>query len=315
MKDSVSKSIEQVMEIASKHGLEVNEGSLVFDESGLDFQVAFAKDSHGNELVLRIPRRVDVFPRTKAEKQVLDLVNQYITSFQAPNWFIYTPELIVYKKLNGVPAGTIDPELHAYVWEIDEKNIPECFHQTLGKALADLHAIPVEKAVEAGLTVHTPEEARQSMKDRMDAVRAKFGVGDTLWNRWQTWLKDDEMWPKKTGLIHGDVHPGHILVDKDAKVTGLIDWTEAKVTDMSNDYAVYYKVFSEEGLDALIKAYKDAGGYFWPKMKEHIIELVAAYPVAIAEFAIISGLDEYVQMAKETLEVPGSCPSIGRAGL
>ncbi|NQD68984.1 macrolide 2'-phosphotransferase, partial [Bacillus haikouensis] len=40
-----------------------------------------------------------------------------------------------------------------------------------------------------------------------------------------------------------------------------------------------------------------------PAMKEHIIELKAAYPVAIAEFAITSGLDEYEQMAREALGV------------
>jgi macrolide phosphotransferase len=38
-------------------------------------------------------------------------------------------------------------------------------------------------------------------------------------------------------------------------------------------------------------------------MKEHIIELNAAYPIAIAEFAVISGVEEYEQMARETLEV------------
>ena len=38
-------------------------------------------------------------------------------------------------------------------------------------------------------------------------------------------------------------------------------------------------------------------------MKEHIIELVAAYPVSIAEFAIVSGAEEYVQMAKKALEI------------
>jgi macrolide phosphotransferase len=38
-------------------------------------------------------------------------------------------------------------------------------------------------------------------------------------------------------------------------------------------------------------------------MKEHIIELSAAYPVAIAEFAIISGLEQYEKMARESLEV------------
>lgn len=297
------KTRKEVMEIAERHGLKLKENTLVFNESGLDFQVVFAIDLDENEWVLRLPRREDVMPRTKVEKQALDLVNQYITTFQAPNWSVYTDELIAYKKLNGVPAGTIDHEIQNYVWEIDEKNVPDNFHQTLGKALVALHSIPKDKAMEAGLLVHTAEEARQSMKERMDAVKAKFGVGEALWNRWQIWLNDDEIWPPVTGFIHGDVHIGHILVDKDGNVTGLIDWTEAKVTDVSNDFVIYYRTFGEEGLDSLIKAYKEAGGYYWPKMKEHIIELVATYPVAIAEFAIVSGLEEYVHMAKQTLQV------------
>jgi len=111
------------------------------------------------------------------------------------------------------------------------------------------------------------------------------------------------MWPKKTGLIHGDVHAGHILIDQAGNVTGLIDWTEAKVSDVSNDFVVLYKTFGEEGLELLIKAYKEAGGYVWPKMKEHIIELEAAYPVAIAEFAFVSGSEEYLNMAKQALEL------------
>ncbi|MFT9494368.1 macrolide 2'-phosphotransferase [Anaerosolibacter sp.] len=299
----MSKTRKEVMEIAERHGLKLKENTLVFNESGLDFQVVFAIDLEENEWALRLPRREDVMPRTKVEKQALDLVNQYIITFQAPNWSVYTDELIAYKKLNGVPAGTIDHEIQNYVWEIDEKNVPDNFHRTLGKALAALHSIPKDKAMEAGLIVHTAEEARQSMKERMHTVKAKFGVGEALWNRWQIWLNDDEMWPQVTGFIHGDVHIGHILVDKDGNVTGLIDWTEAKVTDVSNDFVVYYRTFGEEGLDSLIKAYKEAGGYYWPKMKEHIIELVAAYPVAIAEFAIVSGLEEYVQMAKQTLQV------------
>lgn len=299
----MSKTKNEVIEISVKNGLLLKEDTLVFNESGLDFQVVFAIDQNEKEWVLRLPRREDVMPRTKVEKSALDLINENITTFQAPNWAIYSEDLIAYKKLDGVPAATMNTQTYSYTWEIDEKNVPACFHMTLGKVLADLHNVSAEKALEAGLTVHTPAEARQSMKERMDAVKEKIGVGELLWNRWQTWIKDDEMWPKKTGLIHGDVHAGHILVDKAANVTGLIDWTEAKVTDVSNDFVIYYKTFGEEGLDLLIKAYKEAGGYFWPKMKEHIIELDAAYPVAIAEFAMVSGLEEYMQMAKQALGV------------
>lgn len=38
-------------------------------------------------------------------------------------------------------------------------------------------------------------------------------------------------------------------------------------------------------------------------MKEHIIELDAAYAVAIAEFAMVSGMEEYEQMARGALGV------------
>ncbi|MEQ2468074.1 macrolide 2'-phosphotransferase [Niallia sp. Sow4_A1] len=300
----MSKTKKEVLELAEKHGLELKENTFVFNESGVDFQVVFAKDQEGNEWVLRIPRRKDVFPRTKAEKIALDLINEY-ADFEAPNWKIYTEELIAYKMLHGVPAGTIDPEAQAYVFEIDENNIPESFYETLGKTLVMLHRIPKEKASEAGVVVQTAEEVKQNMKGRMDTVKEKFGVGEKLWNRWQTWLNDEELWPKETGLIHGDLHPGHILVEKLGNVTGLIDWTEAKVADISRDFMGHYRVFGEEGLDALIKAYKEAGGYHWPRMKEHIIELNATFPVDIAELALISGQDEYVQMAKKELGLTG----------
>ena len=295
--------MKQVIEIAKKHNLILKEETMQFNESGLDFQVVFALDESGVDWVLRLPRREDVMPRTRVEKQALDLVNQYVKYFQAPNWIIYTDELIAYKKLDGVPAGTIDHNIGNYVWEIDINNVPPSFHMSLGRVLAELHSIPSDKATEFGLIVQTPEEARKSMKQRMNDVKTKFGVGEKLWNRWQSWVNDDEMWPKKTGLIHGDVHAGHTMIDKEANVTGLIDWTEAKVTDISNDFVFNYKAFGEEGLEALIIAYKEAGGYYWPKMKEHIIELVAAYPVSIAEFAIASGVEEYVQMAKKALEI------------
>nr|WP_100248498.1 macrolide 2'-phosphotransferase MphM [Bacillus mycoides] len=293
---------QKAVEIARKYGLEVKEESIIFNESGLDFLVAYAEDDKGEEWVLRLPRRDDVMPRTIVEKKALDLVNKYAT-FQVPVWSVYKGDLIAYKKLTGVPAGTIDPEIQNYLWEMDYENVPEQFHQTLAKALASLHTVPKAEALKVGLFVQTAEEARKSMIERMEKVKAKFGVGESLWNRWQAWVKNEELWPQRTGLIHGDVHAGHTMIDKDANVTGFIDWTEAKVTDVSNDFVFQYRAFGEAALEKLINYYRQAGGIYWPAMKEHVIELNAAYPVAIAEFAIISGLEEYEQMAKETLEV------------
>src|SRR5690625_3198350 len=104
----MNNSKQAILEIAVRHGMDLQQESLEFDESGLDFQVVFATDQQGKEWVLRLPRREDVMPRTEVEKKVLDVVNEHVTVFEAPNWTIYTNELIAYEKLTGVPAGTIN---------------------------------------------------------------------------------------------------------------------------------------------------------------------------------------------------------------
>src|SRR5699024_5707123 len=159
------------------------EDRLQFNESGLDFQVVFALDENGDEWVLRLPRREDVMPRTIVEKQALDLVHQHAKSFQAPNWMIYTDELIAYKKLDGKPAGTIDHEIGNYVWEMDINNVPDAFHQTLGSVLLELHGITTDQVADIEMVVHTTDEARESKKKRMKAAKGKMDVGETVGKR------------------------------------------------------------------------------------------------------------------------------------
>lgn len=298
----MSKTKKDVLEIIKKYQLEILEESLVFNESGLDFQVVFAKDVNGKEWVIRLPRREDVMQGTELEKKILDLVNEHI-SFEAPKWEIYENDLILYQKLPGIPMGTIDHDIQNYVYELDINNIPMCFYESFAKILADLHNLPHDKVVQAGLPVLTANELRIEMKQRMDKVKEAFGVSEALWSRWQAWLNQEDMWPQQVGFIHGDVHPGHILINSKSEAIGLIDWTEGRISDIANDFTAFYKLLGEAGLDILIPAYEQAGGYVWPKMKEHIIELTAAYPIAIAEFALKSQSNEYMEYAKYELGV------------
>ena len=69
----MSKDMKQIKEITKKHNIILKEETMQFNESGLDFQVVFAQDESGIDWVLRLPRREDVMPRTKVEKQALDL--------------------------------------------------------------------------------------------------------------------------------------------------------------------------------------------------------------------------------------------------
>lgn len=225
-----------------------------------------------------------------------------------PKWKIHEQDLIAYPKLTGQPAATIDPELQDYVWEIEHKPVPENFINTLAETLVDLHNIPEENISAQHIKIKNIQEVKDDFQRRMNKVKETYGVADDLWNRWQRWLENDELWPRHATMIHGDLHPGHIMVDNQANVTGLIDWTEAIHSDPSMDFMGHHRVFGDEGLEQLITAYGKAGGETWPRMKEHIIELnavfpmfIAVFPMFIAEFAMESGEAAYEKMALKEL--------------
>ncbi|WP_033542254.1 macrolide 2'-phosphotransferase [Planococcus sp. CAU13] len=291
----------EIKELAGKHGFDLENSEWVLNDSGLDFIVIQIIGKDDVPWILRIPRRQDVQSEMKKEKAILDIVLPNL-SVQAPNWEIAVPELIAYKALEGIPAGTINKEEQRYEWVIDPENLTENYVSTLAKGMVSLHRIPMSAVAEGGLPVQSVTEVRGQMRERMDRVKAELGVSEKLWTRWQKWVEDDSFWPEYTAFIHGDLHPGHILIDGKERVTGFIDWTEAKVADVSNDFIGHLRTHGELALERLVETYGEAGGRVWPKMKEHIVELAATYPIDIAEFAIKSGSDEYLKMAKGALQ-------------
>lgn len=292
----------KIIKCAENYQLHIRPQTIALNESGLDFQVAFGRDEHGVEWVLRLPRRPDVYKRTKLEKQTVDFLQKNV-SFEIPKWKVHAEDLIAYPKLTGKPAAIMDPEIQNYVWEIEYKPVPENFINTLAETLVNLHKISKENITAQHINIKTIQEIKNDFQRRMDKVKETYGVADELWNRWKKWLENDELWPRHATIIHGDLHPGHIMVDNQANVTGLIDWTEATYSDPSMDFMGHYRVFGDEGLEQLITAYGKAGGETWPRMKEHIIELNAIFPIFIAEFAMESGISAYEKMALKELGI------------
>ncbi|WP_349642598.1 phosphotransferase [Escherichia coli] len=73
-------------------------------------------------------------------------------------------------------------------------------------ALAALHAVPISAAVDAGMLIRTPTQARQKVADDVDRVRREFVVNDKRLHRWQRWLDDDSSWPDFSVVVHGDLY-------------------------------------------------------------------------------------------------------------
>lgn len=291
-------AIERMLRAAALHGLRLRSDEARLDESGMDFIALHAVDDAGVEWIARVPRREDVIEAAVVEGWALTLVRSRLP-VAVPHWQVHTRELIAYPRLPGLPAATYDPEAAGgYAWCVDPEDPGDVFLGSLAGALAALHTIDPHAALASGLPGLEPDDVRSTLEARIRRTRNLLQLPEPLRRRWEAWLADDTYWPGFSTLIHGDLHPGHILVNRDYRVTGLLDWTEARVDDPASDLAILSATFSPPVLDELLRRYERAGGRTWPRMREHIGMWWSVFPVAIAMIALKSGSDEPLALAR-----------------
>lgn len=289
--------VKDIIDLASGHGLQIQD-TITFNEMGIDFKVAFAEDMNGQKWVLRIPRRDGLSEQIEKEKKILGLVSRHL-SVSVPDWLIASPTLIAYPLLESKPALTFDAETYAVTWNIKQND--SAYVASLAHVLVELHQIPMPEAEAAGLKIHTPEGARQEVAERLERVTKEIGIGASLKTRWKKWLDNDPLWPDFSTFIHGDLYAGHVLADAEGTVKGLIDWSEAHVSDPAIDFAGHIAAFGEESLNDLIARYNESGGQCWDGMFEHIVERNAAAPLNYAIFALDTENETHLQAVKAQL--------------
>lgn len=289
--------VRDTIALAAKHGLTLT-GPISFNEIGLDFRVGFATDKDGKRWILRVPRREDVQPKIDREARILDFVKRHLP-VHVPDWQIRASDLIAYPMLTDQMALTFNPETYAVTWNIDQSS-PR-YTESLGKVLAALHAVPVDSAKHAGIPVLSPDEARGKMLHDLELVKKEVGISYELERRCRTWLENDHLWPTFSVLTHGDLYAGHVTAKPDGEITGVIDWTEAEVSDPGIDFSGHLAAFNPESLAQLIASYERAGGRTWPGLAEHAAERFAASPIKYGVFAIITGNHQHLAAAKTQL--------------
>lgn len=286
-----------IIQLAARHGLQLTE-DMAFNEMGLDFRVAFATDIHGQQWVLRIPRRPDLEAQIRRESRILELVKQHLP-IAVPDWQICSPDLVGYPLLADQPALTYDQVSYAVTWHIDRDG--KAFTRSLAGILVQLHGIPAREAEAAGIPSATPAEIRRAMQDKLDTVKRELGLSAGLETQWQAWLDNDRLWPNFSTFIHGDLFAGHILTEKNGNITGIIDWSEGQVGDPAADFAGHAAVFGSASLGELIRAYEQAGGKTWDYLYEQALARHAAAPLAYAHFALTTGNEIHIEAAKAQL--------------
>ena len=291
----------QILELAATHGIPLQPESLSVNEAGLDYRVVMARGLDDVLWVLRIPRRDDVSAKLDDERKILDFIAPRL-GVPVPRWQVSNRKLIAYQALPGKPGLTLDPSTGQPIWHFD--NTSRVYAQDFGRLLQRMHAIDIEEARRAGLIVEPPEQVRATWAADIARVRAEFDVAESLTRRWETWLADDSYWPRHVVMSHGEMYPAHVLINPDDTITGVLDWTTAKVGDPARDF-VFQKMLGVEAVfEATVDAYVKAGGQVWDRLGDHCTELLAATPVGYALFALTTSLPEHREAAAAGLMPP-----------
>lgn len=280
-------SPELLIERAAARGLDLDPATARLDASGLDFMALHARDASGVDWIVRAPRRPSVVARAAVEAWVLRLVAPRLP-VAVPDWRVYDDELIAYPRLAGAPAWEITADL-GLVWALRTPESPsEVFVDDLARLVAALWAVAPDDARDAGVPTRELSAAREELAGQLEVARAHHPIPERVWARWQRFV-NERRWPTEARFVHGDLHPGHLLIDGDERVTGVLDWTEGHVGDPSVDLAGLTTCFGEALLDRVLGRLDAMGVARDPGLREHAAERAALSPALMLHFAVTEG--------------------------
>ena len=254
-------------------------------ETGLDFRVLEVEDETGRLWMLRIPRHEVARGKIDREAKLLSRLKE-CWPFQSPEWRILAPDFIAYPRLDGILAYSYNIAPPEGPWRIDRNN--NTFIESFARTVAALHSIPAEKIMPEDKPKQTISDVREDLLSDIARVKASLGVMARE-NQWREWIDNDSYWPEETVLTHGDLYAGHVVTDETGKVSGFIDWADAKFDDPSVDMSAQFVMLNPHGFLLFLRAYAESGGHLWPRVEDHVIQRAFAYPLTFATYALDSG--------------------------
>lgn len=291
-----SDAVPEILRRAAHHGLDLDPGSVRVIEMGLDFRVAMVRDLDDRAWVLRLPRRASVMDRALVEEQLLRMVGPHLSA-AVPDWRICAPDLIAYPLLPGSPGLELGED-GTPQWRVDVCD--PGYVGSLARFLGELHTIPVDAIASSGIPVRDPEEVRASWARDIEVVSEQFSVQDTLLASWRSWLQEDALWPEHSVPCHGEIYPGHTLVEG-SRIVGVIDWTTANVGDPAQDLMFHHATASPEAFEQTLVQYRERGGRTWPGLEQHCSAMFSAAPVRYGIYALETGESEHLEAAAAQL--------------
>jgi aminoglycoside phosphotransferase (APT) family kinase protein len=215
---------------------------------GWDYAVWVVNDTWA----FRFPRREVAVPGVEIEIRVLPALAPRLPLPVPAAVFVGQPSEGFPWPFFGAPFLRGHELGEAGVGEADRVGIAE----QLGTFLRELHGVDVPH----GLPVD--QNARADMRALVPRARDHLRDLEAL-GSWRRPTVVDELLaeaeelprPELTSVVHGDLHFRQLLVDEEARVTGVIDWVDLGRSDAALDLSLYWTYFPPAAREAFAAAY------------------------------------------------------------
>jgi aminoglycoside phosphotransferase (APT) family kinase protein len=144
--------------------------------------------------------------------------------------------------------------------ELGEAELRDDARIDVGRSLARF--LRVLHAADVGHDLPTDGNRRADMSDRVPKTRAQLAELDQLglWGRRESVdrLLDEaeRLSPSsRSAVVHGDLHFRQVLVDDDARLTGVIDWVDVCRSDPAIDLSMLWSYLPSAGREAFLAEY------------------------------------------------------------
>lgn len=217
-----------------------------------DFDVVTVVDPTGKRWTVRAPRRPAAGAALEAELGLLTALGQACDSgalsFDVPRPAGTAPlkeggRAVVYEEIRGkrLSLAALEPGMGLAA--------------SIGRAIAEIHELPIAIIEDSGLPTYTPESYRQRRLAELDAAAQTGKVPPRLSGRWEEHLENTNWWGFEPTVVHGGLAE-HQWVVSDGSVVGVLGWADARVADPADDLAWLIASAPADVFESALEAYR-----------------------------------------------------------
>lgn len=162
---------------------------------------------------------------------------------------------------DAIPGEALVPEL----WSSFPASPRVGIARALGSFLREVHGLDPSTGRSCGLSVMDHRAGLKSLIARLRSTSEGSSLPRELRRGLHTAfdeaISDPSWWEYRAAILHGDLSPGHVLVDtRSMRIEGIIDWGDAMVGDPARDFIFLYEDWGSDFLDLALEGYEPDPG-------------------------------------------------------